>query len=196
MRGAHHRFVKALVSLALCFLPSLVLADDAGTGWWGAIDAGVGSLQRSYSVSGDASDTNFAMSFRAGYAWHPQLLLGVELGGWVLEASDYNEDPSQGEAVETFLLFAQYYPGRSSPYFLKGGIGGARYWTTHAGEGSGSGPAAMLGIGRDFRMSDRWSVTASADYSAGKLDGLTSPPGVTQDASYRALTFRIGATFR
>jgi hypothetical protein len=191
--------MKSLPALALCFAcasPAPALAEEPGTGFWGGIDGGVASLKRSYSVSGDVSDTNFAMSLRAGFAWHPQLLLGVELGGWLLQASDYNVDPSQGEAVEAFLVFAQYYPGRSSPWFVKGGLGAARYWTNHAGEGSGSGSAAMLGFGRDFRMSDSWSITAAADYSAGNLDGLTSPPGVTQDARYRALTFRVGLTYR
>jgi len=193
----HHALMKKKFLMAcLCLAPTLACAGEPGTGFWGGVDVGAGSLKRSYSISGDVSDTNFAMSLRGGYAWNPQLLLGVELGGWLLEASDYNNDPSQGEAVETYLLFAQYYPSRSSPWFLKGGLGGARYWTNHAGEGTGSGSAAMLGAGRDFRVSDSWSLTAAADYSSGKLDGLTSPPGVTQNASYSALTFRIGFTYR
>ena len=194
---AHDALVKARLLIAvLCVAPGLALADDPGTGWWAGIDGGVGSLKRSYSVSGDKSDTNFAMSLRGGYAWSPQLLLGAELGGWLLEASDYNKDPSQGEAVETLLAFAQWYPGRGSPWFLKGGIGAARYWTNHAGEASGSGSAAMLGFGRDFRIAESWSLTAAADYSAGNLNGLTAPPGVTQDARYRALTLRVGFTYR
>ncbi len=187
---------RTFLIACLCLAPTLACAGEPGTGFWGGIDLGAGSLKRSYSISGDVSDTNIAMSLRGGYAWNPQLLLGVEIGGWLLEASDYNRDPSQGEAVETYLLFAQVYPSRGSPWFLKGGLGGARYWTNHAGEGSGSGTAAMLGAGRDFRMSESWSFTAAADYSSGKLDGLTSPPGVTQNASYRALTFRVGLTYR
>jgi hypothetical protein len=39
-------------------------------------------------------------------------------------------------------------------------------------------------------------VTPSLDYSAGSFSGATSPPGVTQDQHYRALSARIGLTFR
>lgn len=189
-----------LVALGVCavlLFPALARAEDPGTGFWGGIDVGYGALKRSRSVTGSASDNNLAMSFRGGYAWHPQLLFGIELGGWSLEATDYNGvDPSKGEAIETFLALAQYYPAPGSPWFLKGGLGGAKYWTNHAGEKSGSGPAAMLGLGRDFRVAERWNVTAAADYSWGRLDGLNSPPGVTQDERYRALTFRIGLAYR
>lgn len=181
----------------LLLLPLIACAEEPRTGFWGGVDAGYGTLKRSRSVTGSADHNNFAMTFRGGYAWHPQLLLGVELGGWLLEASDYNgDDPSRGEAIETFLALAQYYPGAGTPWFVKAGLGGARYWSNHAGEESGGGPAAMLGLGRDFPVSERWRVSASADYSWGRLNDITSPPGVTQDERYRALTFRIGLTYR
>jgi hypothetical protein len=39
---------------------------------WGGGDIGVASLERSYSVTGSTQNTEFAMTFRGGYAWHPR----------------------------------------------------------------------------------------------------------------------------
>ena len=104
--------------------------------------------------------------------------------------------PSRGEGIQALLGYAQYYPSVESPYFVKAGLGRATYWTNHAGESGGSGPAAMLGAGRDFAVSGKWSITAAVDYSWGRLNAITSPPGITQDERYRALTLRIGLTYR
>lgn len=183
--------------LCCCALATPAFAEEPGTGFWGGVDGGAASLHRSRSATGSSSGTNFAMAFRGGYAWHPQLLLGAEIGGWLLQAGDYNDrDPSRGEGIQALLGYAQYYPSVESPYFVKAGLGRATYWTNHAGESGGSGPAAMLGAGRDFALSGRWSVTAAVDYSWGRLNAITSPPGITQDERYRALTLRIGLTYR
>ena len=163
--------------------------------WWGSANVGAASLQRSYSVTADTRDSAFALALEFGYAWHPQLLLGVELGGWTLEAGDW-WTPDEGEGIQTLYLVARYYPSESSTVFVKGGYGNLSYWNHRFGESGGSGSGGVLGLGKDFPTSGRWHLTPSLEYAWGEVHGATSPPGVTQDQSYDALTLRLGITFR
>lgn len=166
----------------------------ADPGFWVAADAGVASLKRSYSVTDSTQGSEFALSFRAGYSWDPRLLLGVELGGWTLEPQNI-EDPSEGEGIRTLYAMAQFYP-TGSQWFVKGGFGTVKYWNQRQGENGASGNGGMLGGGYDFPLYGSWYLTPAIDYSWGKYDGAVSPPGITQDQSYRAITLRIGVTYR
>jgi len=118
-----------------------------------------------------------ATTLRGGYAWHPRLLLGVELGGWNLQGTDVG-DPSKGEGIRTLYLMAQYHLGAESRFFVKGGFGG------------------VLGAGYEIWRSGSCSIAPAIDYSWGEFDGATSPPGITQDQSYHAVTFRLGFIYR
>lgn len=189
--------LPAALALALIAWASSAAAEERNSGFWGALDFGYASMRRDFSVTGERSDGKFAMAFRGGYFWHPRLLLGIELSGWTLENSDlWNE--SKGEGLATYLLVAQAYPLAGSPLFLRGGVGTARYWNNRPLEHGGDGSAGVLGVGYDFRLrgSSFLHVTPIVDYAAGKVRDATTPPGVTQDFRYRALTFRIGITYR
>ena len=163
--------------------------------WWGSASFGVASLKRSYSVTPDTSDSALALALEVGYAWHPQLLLGVELGGWTLEAGDL-WNPAEGEGIQTLYLVARYYPRASSGLFVKGGYGNLSYWNHRPGESGGTGHGGVLGLGMDFLATGRWYATPSLEYAWGEYHDTTTPPGVQQDQRYRALTLRIGITYR
>lgn len=171
----------------------------AGGFWWGGFDLGATSLSRTYAVTAATSDTTLAMAFRGGYAWHPRLLLGVELGGWTLEAATYDfgfgEDP-EGEGIQTFLAIAQYYPKEGSPLFLKAGYGNVSYWNSRPLEDGGHGHNAVVGLGYDYAVGKSWYATAAIEYARGTIDGATTPPLITQDQRYEAVTFRLGVTYR
>jgi hypothetical protein len=189
------RGVVAGGMLALAGTLASAAEPREGGFWWGSASVGAASLKRSYTSTPDTSDTVLALALEFGYAWHPQLLLGVELGGWTLEAGDL-WDPAQGEGIRTLYLVARYYPRESSTLFVKGGYGNLDYWNHRPGESGGTGHGGVVGLGKDFPVSGRWQLTPSFEYAWGEVHGATSPPGVTQDQSYRALTLRIGITFR
>lgn len=185
---------RAALVLGLAAAASAAAAQD-GTGFWAGGDIGVASLERSYSVTGSTQGTEFAMTLRGGYAWHPRLLLGIELGGWTLQEGDL-WDPSKGEGIRTLYLMAQYHLGVESRFFVKGGFGDVKYWNNRPNEAGASGSGGVLGAGYEIWRSGSWSIAPAIDYSWGEFDGATSPPGVTQDQTYRAVTFRLGFAYR
>lgn len=184
------------LSIASATLAAEPAAEKAG-GWWGGMDAGVASLSREYSVTADTGETTFTLAFRGGYAWHPRLLLGVELGGWLLEASgNYYDDPGEGEGIQTFYGMAQFYPASGSPIFLKAGWGHVSYWNNRPLEDGANGTGSVVGIGYDFAMGGNFYVSPLIEYAWGKFDGAMSPPGIVQDQRYKAVTLKIGFTYR
>jgi hypothetical protein len=168
---------------------------------WGGFDAGYASLARSYSQTGDTRGSKFTFALRGGFQLDPRLLVGVEFGGWTIQSGN-NQDPATGEAIGTRFLIVQVYPLAHSAFFVRGGGGRVVYSNNRPGEGGASGPGGIVGIGYDWAVKRRdgehiaFYVTPSLDYSAGSFSGATSPPGVTQDQHYRALSARIGLTFR
>lgn len=185
---------RAALILALAAVASAAAAQD-GTGFWGGADVGAASLRRSYSVTSSSQHTEFAMALRGGYAWHPRLLLGVELGGWTLQGTDVG-DPGKGEGIRTLYLMAQYHLGAESRFFVKGGFGDVKYWNNNPNENGASGSGGVLGAGYEIWRSGSWSIAPAIDYSWGEFDGATSPPGITQDQSYHAVTLRLGFIYR
>ncbi|HSA89889.1 MAG TPA: outer membrane beta-barrel protein [Burkholderiales bacterium] len=186
--------VKWAFAIAMTAGTTVAMAQD-GTGFWGGVDAGPAFLERTYSQTGSSRDTEFALAFRGGYAWHPRLLLGLELGGFTLEEGDL-WDPRQGEGIQTFYAIAHYYPGAGSKFFLRAGFGHVQYWNNRPGETDASDSGYVLGAGYELARWGSWRFEPVIDFSGGKFDGATSPPGVVQDQRYEALTFRLGITYR
>ncbi len=185
-----------MAGVGLGLASSLVAASDEGGFWWAGANLGAASLERTYTVTPKTRDSAFTLALELGYAWHPQLLLGVELGGWTLEAGDL-WDPARGEGIQTLYLIARYYPRETSTLFVKGGYGNVSHWIHRFNEGGGSGHGGVLGVGKDFKVSGpSWYVTPALEYAWGESRGTLSPPGVYQDQKYRALTLRLGVTFR
>ena len=172
--------------------------EESRTGFWAGLDIGVASMKRSYSMTPSSSQTTFALTLSGGYAWNPRLLLGVELGGWTLQASDWwwNSNSSQGQAIETIFAIARYYPIADSRLFVKGGGGLVHYWTNQPGESGANGWGGMIGVGYDVYVKGSVRVAPSVSYSFGSFNGAISPPGIMQDQRYQAITAYLGVTFR
>lgn len=197
----------ALLALLACPLPAQGAETQAPAPeqprslLWAGFDVGYSRLARSYSVSSDTTDGTFTLALRGGFQLTSWLLVGLEFGGWTIQASN-NQDPARGEAIATRFAIAQVYPLAHSPLFIRGGGGRVIYSNNRPGEGGASGSAGIVGIGYDFPVRLRggehvaFYITPSLDYSAGSFSGATSPPGVVQDQRYRALSARIGLTFR
>lgn len=176
-------------------------AQESRSLLWGGFDAGYASIARSYSVTSDTRQSRFAFALRGGIQIDPRLLVGFEFGSWTLQ-SDNSQDFTGGEGIGTRFLIVQAYPLAHSAFFVRGGGGRIKYTNYRPGESGASGSGGILGIGYDFEVKRRdrehtaFYITPSLDYSAGSYAGATSPPGVVQDQRYRALSARIGLTFR
>jgi hypothetical protein len=195
----------AAAALLACLLPAPAAGapapEESRSLLWAAFDVGYASIARSYSVTADTRDGKFTFALRGGFQITSWLLAGIEFGGWTLQSAD-NNDPASGEAIGTRFLIVQAYPIAHSAFFVRGGGGRVVYTNNRPGENGANGPGGIVGIGYDLEVKRRdgehtaFYVTPSLDYSAGSFPGATSPPGVVQDQRYRALSLKIGLTFR
>jgi hypothetical protein len=201
MRKSAKSFGAALALLACAPAAAAATQEESRSLLWAGFDLGYASLARSYSQTGDTRQGKFTFALRGGIQIDPRLLVGVEFGGWTLQSGN-SQDPASGEAIGTRFLILQVYPLAHSAFFVRGGGGRVVYSNNRPGESGASGSGGIVGIGYDFDVKRRdgehtaFYITPSLDYSAGSYSGATSPPGVVQDQRYRALSARIGLTFR
>jgi hypothetical protein len=186
---------RSALAIVLAAAAASAAAAEDGTGFWGGVDVGVASLERTYSQTGSTRETEFAMAFRGGYAWDPRLLLGVELGGFTLQEAGIWE-PDRGEAIQTFYAIVHWFPGAASKFFLRAGFGYVSYWNNRPGETDANGSGYVLGAGYELTRWGEWRLAPIVEFAGGEFDGAISPPGVKQDQSYRAVTLRLGVTYR
>ena len=180
--------VRVLCPALLFILISAHPAWAAGPGdppgrWWFGVDLGAGQLQR--SVPGvSESKLRFYASIEGGVAVTPQLLFGVETGGWLLQASDY-WDPTQGAAISPLFVTARIYPSKMSTFHLRIGGGLVNAWSNPT-DTSNWGTGWEAGVGYDVRLGGRHHITPFVLYSGGRVGEL----------DIRAVTVGAGYTWR
>jgi hypothetical protein len=164
--------------------------DHIRDGFWGGIDAGAGFLKQSLD-EGNKNDTSFFLGFKGGYTINPHFLIGLELSGWLLEASDqfccygYCSDASGGEGIMQIFLVSRYYPYQESGLFAKAGGGYVEHWNNNPGEPkSKSGWGFTVGGGYDFLLNEDIAFSPFATFSYGE----------TGNWDYRAITLGLGIT--
>ena len=180
--------VMCAVALALLCLAPLSSAEDIHirNGFWGGIDAGTGLVGLSCDQEGDEDDIFFYLGFKGGYAINPHFLIGIELSGWLLEASDLN-DPDDGSGISQVFVITQIYPGRESDFFLKAGAGHVSIWSNASGDTSREqGFGLTMGCGYDFRLNETAALSPFVTFSYGDAGSW----------DYTAVTFGLGLTFR
>lgn len=159
-------------------------------GFFAGFGLGAGYLERSFESSGlNDSETNLYMEFMGGYAFNPNIAIGIDVSGWNYEAdntygySNSNDSGSStGEGLFQVLLFSRYYPFRDSGLFLKIGGGMARYWNNRPNEDRyKDGWGAETAVGYDFFVSGNGTVTLSLGYNYGE----------TEDLTYQAVTVSV-----
>ena len=152
------------------------------SGFWGGMDLGAGYVQRSFAED----STNFFMGFKGGYTFTPYLLAGLELSGWLFEASDLH-NLFKGEGISQVLYITRFYPAQDYGWFAKAGGGYVSHWknrlgTTQREEGFG----LTFGGGYDFSITRNWAITPIISYNFSNTD----------DLDYDILNFSIGFTFQ
>lgn len=86
-------------------------------GWSGELNLGGGSLSRSGAAL-DQDDTKFFMGLGAGYVVHPQVPLGVELSGWLIEPTQ-GPPNVRGAGIMQAFATGRIYPLPDSGLFFK-----------------------------------------------------------------------------
>ena len=91
--------------------------------WWAGGEIGEGQLSLSSDqVHRDRTPT-FALGIFGGHRLGDQARVGLEMNGWLLQASNLN-DPTVGESVSNVLGVIDVFPTRKIPLFIRGGGSG------------------------------------------------------------------------
>lgn len=183
-----------ILCIAILFMATAALAETEYTrdGFWGGIDAGAGLVYQ--SIGGEnQDDVYFFLGFKGGYFINPHFLVGLELGGWLVETSDqycyygFCSDPSEGEGIMQIFLITQLYPFKESGLFAKAGGGYVENWNENPGEQRNKkGWGFSVGGGYDFMLSEHFALSPFATFSYGD----------TGNWDYKAITFGLGGTFQ
>ena len=179
-------FLFALLECSLIIIPR-ALAEEKfeRSGFWGGVNIGVGFVQQSSEGAEEEGD-HFYLGLEGGYTINPHFLIGVELSGWSLEASDFN-DPSRGDGIMQAFLITRYYPSKTMGLFAKIGGGYVDHWNNHPGETRRkNGQGLTFGGGYDFPISKNFAVTPFLNYSYWE----------TNDQDHDAWTLGIGFTWQ
>ena len=182
----HSTKLVCAVSIAIFFLAPAASAEEhyIRNGFWFGIDAGAGLLKQSFDEE-DEDDVAFFLGFKGGYTINPHFLIGLELSGWLLEASE-PADPTKGEGIMQAFLITQLYPSKGSGLFAKAGGGYVSHWNNRPGEpGRKEGWGLTVGGGYDFLLNEKIALSPFATFSYGE----------TGNWDYRAITFGLGVTF-
>jgi hypothetical protein len=176
------------VLIAIFFIAPLASAEEQHVrhGFWGGIDAGAGFLEQSFDKRNE-EDVYFFLGFKGGYTINPHFLIGLELSGWLLEASD-PDDSNKGKGIMQAFLISQVYPSKESGLFVKAGGGYVENWSNRSGEpNSKKGWGFTLGGGYDFMLYD---FLPDQDVTLSPF--ATFSYGETGNWDYRAITVGIG----
>ncbi len=166
--------------------------------WVFQVDGGVSWLAESLSKTGSLHSTAARVGLGIARRIDRALYAGLSFDGVGLGASGQAIDPvtgipygpnySGGWGIEQVLVFARWYPAPASPWFVQGGGGWSQFWSTRAGESSGSGAGIEVAAGYDFpirALSCRCSLAPMISFSAGRIGNAEVPAGVRQHIDYR-----------
>ena len=183
----HSAKIVCVSLISILFITATAPAEDRHVreGFWGGIDAGAGYLQ--HSLDDESKDeASFFLGFKVGYTINPHFLIGLELSGWLLEASNL-WDPDEGKGINQVFLITQLYPSNDSGLFAKVGGGYVNTWSNSPNENRRkSGWALNVGAGYDYYFLDETiALTPFVGFNYGE----------TGNWDYKAITLGLGITF-
>jgi hypothetical protein len=174
-------WIVVLAVLGAVVAPRASRAEEpSGRPYWYGAEAGASAVTQSLT-GGSARSNRFSMALRGGVVVNPGLLLGAEVSGFLLEASNLN-DPAQGRGISQVFGIAQYHARDDrAGLYGKVGLGYANYWGQHSNDAHRSGWGGSLAVGHD---------TPTAGYGAfGPV--LTFTGGRLGDTHYRAVSIGL-----
>jgi len=160
--------------------------------WWAGGEIGEGQLSLSSDqIQRDRTPT-FALGFFGGHRLGDQARIGLEVNGWLLQASNLN-DPTVGEGVSNVLGVIDVFPTRKLPFFVRGGGGLAMYQNNRPAETGGTGWSWTGGAGYEIRCSERLALAPMVGYAYGRFDDVRNPITVETGRQYSVVEFKIAA---
>ncbi len=148
--------------------PSLPVEPQRDGQWWISGGLGEGQLRLSSDQQKYDRMSTFAIGFAGGRRIGNWTRVGMEAGGWTLQAFDLN-NPAVGESVGNVLAVVDYLPMRDRGVYVRGGFGWATYQNNRPDGTNGSGMAWEFGGGYEFRVSRALRLAPTVTYAAGHL---------------------------
>ena len=160
--------------------------------WWAGGEIGEGQLSLSSDQIHRAKTPTFALGFFGGHRLGSRSRLGLEVNGWLLQASNLN-DPTVGEGVSNVLGVTDIFPTRKIPLFIRGGGGLAMYHNNRPAESGGTGWSWTGGAGYEIRLSEALGLAPMVQYAYGRFDGVRNPITIETGRHYSVVEFKIAA---
>ena len=160
--------------------------------WWAGGEIGEGQLSLSSDQIHRDRTPTFALGFFGGHRLGGQARVGLELNGWLLQASNLN-NPTVGESVSNVLGVIDVFPTRKIPLFIRGGGGLAMYQNNRPGETGGTGWSWTGGAGYEVRFSERLGLAPIVEYAYGRFDDVRNPITVETGRHYSVVEFKVAA---
>ena len=180
--------------LLLGALPSFARAPADTPRWFLGMDVGYGSLDLRSDQNDAVSKHALAITFRGQARVADLLRVGLELGGWTLDAYDAN-DPSKGESVSNVLVVADVVPtGRYRPLF-RIGFGRVEYNNNAPSALEGSGWGWKAAVGYEFPVWRNVRVVPRVQYGASELDDAYGVNDRSTGRRYDAWDLGVGVTW-
>jgi len=160
--------------------------------WWAGGEIGEGQLSLSSDQIHRDRTPTFALGFFGGHRLSDQARIGLEVNGWLLQASNLN-DPTVGEGVSNVLGVIDVFPARKMPLFIRGGGGLAMYQNNRPGETGGTGWSWAGGAGYEIRISEKLALAPMVGYAYGRFDDVRNPVTIETGRQYSVIEFKIAA---
>jgi hypothetical protein len=158
------------------------------------MDFGYGALDLRSDQYDEFSKHALAMTFRAQARVANVLRVGLELGGWTLDAYEEN-DPSKGEHVSNVLVVADVVPtGRFRPLFRLG-FGRVNYENNAPTALEGSGWGWKAAAGYEFTVWRNLRIAPRLEYGTSELDDEYAPDDRRTGRRYEAWDLGVGFTW-
>jgi hypothetical protein len=195
-RGDEMRQALAILILigmtTLGVKPTQAQIDQNLRAWWAGGEIGEGQLSLSSDQIHRDRTPTFALGLFGGHRLGDQARVGLEMNGWLLQASNLN-DPTVGESVSNVLGVIDVFPTRKIPLFIRGGGGLAMYQNNRPGESGGTGLSWTGGAGYEVRFTERLGLTPIVEYAYGRFDDVRNSITVETGRHYSVVEFKVAA---
>jgi hypothetical protein len=186
--------LRAPVVVAVFLLSACVLASaqsQQSRPWWAGVELGDGQLKLTSDQHQSDRGAAFAFGFVGGHRLGEHARIGMQVNGWLLQASNLN-DPTVGESVSTALAIFDAFPIQKVPLFLRGGTGLAMYSNNHPLASGGHGFAWTAGAGYEIPLTTTAALVPVVSYSLGGFGDVRTAVEIATNRRYSVIEFKAG----
>jgi hypothetical protein len=189
-------FLLLVLCPLMMFLPAESCAQQVAKRkkFYGGLDMGAGRLHY-YRNDTSETKTRLSTNFFGGYAPFRWLRTGINLGGWLIEASNLN-NPEEGAAISNTHGQVQVFPFKEHGFFLTLQGGWSSYWNNHRGEYNAKGVSGKAGFGYESRPARGVGFTISANYGKGRFKDIHEPWVSVTNQHYDGFDVLLGIIFK